>query len=388
MRSPLSRMSMGLAALASGAALLACELVFPTVLSKDQVSDAGDASVDAPITDARPLDATTLPDSTGPACGMSPPPPPMTPAALGPQALLAAVQSVYVAEDAGPIAALGFDLDCVDTCPGPPSCVSPQTHCDQSDGRDLAANVFVQAVQDLQGSSGTQTLNGLISAGKAGALLYLSGYNGEADDSEVLISAIESTGIVSDVEAGTRAGPKWDGTDKWNVDPTSVLGVSVDDAGYHYTPRVVSTQAYVTNYTLVATVSGLPIPLGSTTITLSHAFVVATLTPVAGVGYRVDGQLAGRVSTLSILSVLATVKDPIDPTQFLCGNDGTFQSLLTSFCSSADIMFDPTLDRTDASCDSLSISIGFVAISAQFGAEYPKDPLILGCDGSVTDCPR
>ena len=57
-----------------------------------------------------------------------------------------------------------------------------------------------------------------------------------------------------------------------------------------------------------------------------------------------------------------------------------------SFCNSADIMYDPARDRTDASCDSLSAAIGFVAISGTLGAEFPQDTFVPGCDGGIEDC--
>jgi hypothetical protein len=220
-----------------------------------------------------------------------------------------------------------------------------------------------------------------------GFLVWLSSYNGQADDSEVVLSTVTSTGIVTDADAGTRSPPKWDGTDEWSVDPMSVVGSPVvNESGYHYTPTVTTTAAYVTNYTLVASVSGVPVGLGVGTITLSHAYLVAHITPLPGVGYRLDGQLAGRMTTRSILGLLAAFRDPLDHTQYLCGSDPTFQAFRMSFCDSADIMFDPMADKTDASCDALSVALGFVAISARFGAEYPQDTFIAGCDGGIQDC--
>jgi hypothetical protein len=134
--------------------------------------------------------------------------------------------------------------------------------------------------------------------------------------------------------------------------------------------------------------SGIPLGLGFASVTLSNGSLVATVTPLPGVGYRLDGQLVGRIATRSILTLLATVKDPLDDTQFLCGDDPTFQSFFMGFCASADIMSDPSFDNTNQSCDSLSAAFGFVAISARLGAEYPGKAPVIGCDGSVQDCPR
>jgi hypothetical protein len=377
--------SLSLAAFVGSAAFVACQLAFPTALLTEATPDASmpvlDAGADAQGTDS------IAPVESGPRCGVSVPPPPATPPSVGQQEIMAAVKTIYYAEDAGPIAALGYDLDCVDTCPGPPSCNSPQQNCDLSGGRDLAANFFVQTVENFEATTAGGDINSIIALGKVGFIVWLSGYNGEANDSQVVLSTIVSTGIVADPEAGTRSPPKWDGTDVWSVDPASVVGPPiVNDAGYHYTPSVVATGAYVTNNTLVASVSGIPIQLGVGTVTLTHGYVVAKITPLPGIGYRLDGQLIGRVTTRSILGILAAFKDPLDPTQYLCGKDPTFQAFRMSFCNSADIMYDPARDRTDASCDSLSAAIGFVAISGTLGAEFPQDTFVPGCDGGIEDC--
>jgi len=49
-------------------------------------------------------------------------------------------------------------------------------------------------------------------------------------------------------------------------------------------------------------------------------------------------------------------------------------------------MSDPAKDNTGASCDALSIAIGFTAFPANFGPEVGGKPVFAGCDGGVAAC--
>ena len=376
---------MALAALGLGASLsfVACQLVFPTVAS----SIAADASQDG-LTDqeAQAPEASSVEAGLdGGPCGVVPPPPSQTMATGGTLSSYAAVQTLaFVEPDAGPL--LGYDLDGVCTCPGPASCVSATQHCDLAGGRDTSGNQIVALLDNFLQGSAAGTLNAQIAAGKLGLLFEVVDYNGEADDQQVGVAVVTSPGIILDADAGTTQPPRWDGKDVWNVDTASVAGSTPSDGGYVYVPLALSTSAYVTSGTLVATLPSLQIAFGRSLLTLTNAVITAVLHADSG-GYDLQqGQLAGRISTHEIQAFMATFRDPFNRSTFLCGSDGTFQGFRGNLCGAADLMHDPSLDNTDAGCDAISIVVGFNAIAANVGAPYTGKPTVVGCDGSVVEC--
>jgi hypothetical protein len=295
-----------------------------------------------------------------------------------------AVQNLMFAQpDAGPL--LGYDLDGVCTCPGPPSCVSGP-HCDLPGGRDTSGNQFVGLLDNFLKGSAAGDLNTQIAAGQLGLLFWVLEYNGEADDEGVGLAVMTSPGIIVDPEAGTTQPPIWDGTDVWNVNPSSVAGVTLVDGGYIYVPLSLSTNAYVTGGTLVATLPKVEISLGSASLVITDAVVTGILHAAHG-GYDLQqGQLSGRVPTHDLQLFIATLRDPFNRSTFLCGNDATFQGFRSDLCQAADIMSDPALDGTDAGCNAISLVVGFNAVAANVGALYAGKPAQTGCDGSVVEC--
>jgi hypothetical protein len=95
-----------------------------------------------PATDAAPEAEGTGDDAVA-ACDSAAPPPPPAQSSPGNESVsfVAAMRTLTGIEpgDAGLV--LGFDLDGVCTCPGPPSCRSlaspPAQNCDEPGGRDL-----------------------------------------------------------------------------------------------------------------------------------------------------------------------------------------------------------------------------------------------------------
>jgi hypothetical protein len=144
-------------------------------------------------------------------------------------------------------------------------------------------------------------------------------------------------------------------------------------------------QAYVAHGVLVAHLP-LVLGLGITSIPLS-VVLTATMTPLGGGGYRLDGQIAGRVSTHDIFAAVAAVRDPTTTNGgFLCGNDSTFQRVKANICAQADINHDPSNDNRGAPCDALSFAAPFSALPAGIGYRIDHTQPVAGCDGAIDDC--
>jgi hypothetical protein len=342
---------------------------------------------------APPLDsAVSVADAAEAGCTVVPPPPTQGDPG-GNLTVVMAVQAFYYDQpDSGP--ALGFNLDCVDTCPGPPSCQSKNQHCDEDGGRDLAGNTLLSLIDTYGSATGQGDINGRIASGIYTMLVEMTGWNGSPDDPSVSLAVYVSSGIIADPEAGTTTPPKWDGTDVWEVDPRTANYSRLGDGGYVYVPKAVTTSAYISNNKVIATLPGLQFGVGVGVFAMTGIAFVGDLVPVLTLGpnggYRLQGQLAGRVSVPAILGIASLFKDPTDPTRqsYICGSDVLAVDLLSNLCGAADIMSDPSMDNATplANCDALSAGIGLTAVSANLGYPYKGLTVVAGCDGSVQDC--
>jgi hypothetical protein len=320
--------------------------------------------------------------------------PPRPPAGMAPASLTLtfAVQSFYFRpQDAG-IPDLGYNLDCVDTCPGPKSCRSVDQNCDEDGGRDLAGNALLEAIDGLGKDPGAQSIDGRIASGAFTFIIQMADWSSLPSDSQVAVGMLVSNGIDPDPEAGTFTPPTWNGSDPWTVDPRGVAGAFHDSTGWHYVPKALTVDAYVANNQLVGQLTApIEFGLGAGEVTMSQVTLVASIVPVqlssTVLGYRLEGQIAGRISVHSVLALAGEMKDPLDPTQYLCGNDPTFVQFRGSLCEQADIMTSPSEDNEGDVCDAVSVGIGFTAVSTILGPEYLGPPVVLGCDGGVVDCP-
>lgn len=277
--------------------------------------------------------------------------------------IVAALSQVLLgSSDGGPY--YGFNLDKTCTCPEPDSCNGALPdggkHCDDPNGIDDYArrafeqiNVFASIVVD-GGILSEQKLDEALTTGLSGALIQISGYNGQKDDYHVKVTVYASQGI----EGYPDAAPKFDGNDRWVLDPSSA------DGGYN------TNEAYVTNYTLVATGLDFPIVIGSAvtqpvTIKLNYGVLTASLDLDAG--GVMTGTLGGRWYPEEFLPSLQAVPDPLAPGNFLCGDSGTYKLIKNIICSSTDIPRDPSLDNGAGACDAVSMGLNFVARPAQLG---------------------
>ena len=379
-------------ALAATGSIVACGLVFPTVLDGQGLADAANAVVvtDVVVT----LDAKEAGPPPPPTCaGYQPPLPPAEDSNTGvTYSFLNAVRTIYynVPPDAGP--ELGFNLDNTCTCEdgGPPSCISRFDggifrQCDDPGCRDVSGNSILTLFDSyFQGASAQGSINSQISAGALTVLFVVADYNGGPNDTSVVLTSFVSDGILG--PDGKLVPPKWDGTDEWTVDVNTENGATNKyDGGWVYSPQFLSTSGYVTNGVLVATIPEFVVNLGFGQLDISTITVTGTLVPMSG-SWGLEGQVVGRASTHGVLSLLANIADPFGGNSNLCGSDKTYRTIRQTLCEEADILKNPSFDNTGATCDAISIAVGITANPAKFGPPYMANHAPPGCDGGVDDC--
>lgn len=286
--------------------------------------------------------------------------------------------------DAGTPDTTGFDLDGVCTCPGPPSCISPDagTKCDLDGGIDDEGTKLLVSLASL-GRVGNDTSDRL-RAGATGLILRLAHYNGGLDDTQVEFSVFLSLGTETD-DAGEPKPPRHDGNDRWTVDRASLIGRN----GPPYIPEFVDPDAYVSGGTLVTKI-GFPLQLGALVLNLTEGVAVARVVR-QGSSYRLEGgRLAGRLPTRKLLTVLDSIADPFSPDGGgVCGDSSLYAELKKRICSAVDIVADPAQDNTSAACDALGSTLLFTAEPAQPGAVVDRPPTIHLCGPDwADDCQR
>ncbi len=295
-------------------------------------------------------------------------------------------------------AAYGYDLDSVQTCPGPPSCIqengAPET-CDDPGGRD---HIGLELFRELGATTqeGNDQLNQGLKAGQYGLIFDLRHYNGQANDTQVSASVYVSNGIVG-AEDGGSAVPAHNGTDRWTLDPgslsngSSLIGTSCDNENSVCQALFHDDNAYVTDHVLVAALDfplsfGVKSFLGGAVMQLKGAHIVGTLQTVSvsggGYGFAItDGTIAGRWPTSQLLSTLATIPDSQLPVgSYLCGDDPVYKYVKWRACQVADIAQLPEHDnRPGVHCDAVSMGLRFEAEPAHLGTVFGVPPPPSGC---------
>lgn len=292
-----------------------------------------------------------------------------------------------------PLEVIGYDLDGVCTCPGNDSCIpfaEAGTQCDEEGGIDDSAGKLLIEFSGPMNFWDQTYINQRIASGEFGAFVRIQNYNGQANDRQVSIALFTSNGTQG---AGTDAGyqpAKFDGTDVWTLDPTSLLGGTITDAGP--TPIIAyDLNAYVSNYTVVGNISDMPLAIGSATgqglvtIELTGAHVIMNLKPFGGGLFQGTGVAQGRWETRKLLTSLQVLNDPFQPDAALCGADPIYQLLKTRICNFQDITSSVTDDNKGAPCDAVSLSFGFNAVPAHWGSVFAKPDSGGGCGPTYTD---
>jgi hypothetical protein len=294
--------------------------------------------------------------------------------------------------DAGSPPPIGYDLDHVFTCceAGVESCKAAKTgatHCDEPEGRDNSGEQLLASLAALPSSPfNASSINQRLQQGAYSIILQIAHYNGRANDTQVTAALYGSLGIQA---VGDAAPPlaAWDGGDVWSLDSDFVVQADASPI----LPTHFDSTAYVANGRLVMHVS-FPITLGTSTtgslaISLTAGVITGTIEPV-GSTYRIgDGVIAGRWNVADLLGSIQYLSLGNNP---ICRGNGTYSFIKGLICQYADIMTDPTQDKTGTTCDALSIGFAFTTDPANMGNAGAPAQRVSGCDAGpdagLDDC--
>jgi hypothetical protein len=288
--------------------------------------------------------------------------------------------------DGGTPPLYGYDLDQVYTCcdGGAESCKAPvtgATHCDENGGRDNSGGQLINTLALLDPSQiNSDTISQRLEQGVYSLLVEIKSYNGQANDTQVVAGIYASAGVTTTGDAGPAA--KWDGTDVWTIDDGFVL--NGPDAS-PVLPNHFDAHAYVADYVLVMQVN-FPISLGTSstggvTVTLTGGVITAQIVPAANGQYKlVNGQVAGRWGASGVLGTASSLKFQGTP---ICPGSPFYQNVKSQICAAADIMADPSQDNKGATCDALSIGLGFTADPAVMGYVVTTGAAPTFCDAAA-----
>lgn len=263
---------------------------------------------------------------------------------------------------------VGYDLDGVCTCPGASSCILPSTaadgeSCDRPGGRDNAAGALFAALGSVDPHLSQAALSNDLNDGQFSILLRLHGYNGSANDSNVILEFFNSPGI----DGKTK--PSWDGTDSWKIYSDNVATGGGEST---YVGEFIDLHAYVANYTLVGHFpSNLTLRVSPDTgendnyLELPVSGSVLTLQLDSSGPTETNGTFAARMSSSALLSSVHVLADDAGS---LCGTNTLYKLLTLELCPAQDIMANPATDNTNEHCDALSLAINFTVNRAHLGS--------------------
>jgi hypothetical protein len=213
-------------------------------------------------------------------------------------------------------------------------------------------------------------------------LLRLTGYNGQANDDQVLVEAFTTAGVEPVDDAGRPAEPRWNGTDHWTV---SCETFATCDGGA--LTEVSDTMAYVSGGVLVVSNLGfLPAPISflqegdggflTALINLNDPVLVAPLTH-GDAGVEVHGGMLGaRWRTADLIATVATD---------MCIPPDASEGFI---CPRADLASKAKLDGTGHACNALSVGMAFDAYPATINTSDVVPVVYNGrCEAGPGDCP-
>lgn len=296
----------------------------------------------------------------------------------------------------------GFDLDQSCTCFDPDGGVtafdggeacrsrfSIVTVCDGVGGVDNAAAKMLEPYSnyDLDTLSG---LDGLVADGRLGILLWVSRYNGRANDRSVTVGFVSSPGLFSTegcsgprgIDAGVDPDggplphpPFWDGCDSWAAPEAEIIAGAGSVA-----PRRVA-DGYVVDGVLVVPggQTTAPLAVGAGVIEMSAPHLVGTLAPRSGGGgFTLKGTIAGRAPVVTTLRSLVNIKLSGVP---LCQVPGAYTQFREAICRNLDVPLQPRLDFTGVDCDGLTLATQIEAEPVRVEqSTAPPRPVPTDCD--------
>jgi hypothetical protein len=352
-----------------------CSIYNPSLLLPGAAESGPDVFVEGGTRDA---------DAATPEAGPSACPelfPPAAPAADDPsdasdQTFVIALHTLDLGLDyeGGSPPPIGYDLDSVYTCcdGGAESCKAAAvgaTHCDEVSGRDNSGELLLSSLASIDSTQFNDTsISARLQEGYYSILIQVFHYNGQANDTQVTAAIYASDGIQPVNDSGVPPPAKWDGTDLWTLDNAFVVAPDASPP----LPNHFDGNAYVSGGTLVMHVN-FPLSLGtsgtgSLSIDLTSGVLTGTVVPEGGAYHLQNGVIAGRWNVSDLLGALQSLDLTFGgSSQALCRGTSTYSFIKQQICSHADIMTDPTADKTGATCDALSVGFAFTADPALMG---------------------
>jgi hypothetical protein len=324
---------------------------------------------------------------------------------------------------------VGVDLDRVCTCDpgdhsiqgGQPSCVEPAKGlrpgaCDEDGGIDDTLAYIFGSLPALPGTDPVgkivdDGINKAIACGKQTLVYVIDGYNGTANDPDVVISAYLAVGIYTPHDGGVEdptgacavVGPdgpypaRFDGTDVWykgsDVSYQAASGwvrdfqLVLDNRGEDPTSGKVLPLLFADQVITLGTpvMSARLVPLDENGQVIAEDDAGTLLSPTGkATSFRIEqGIITGRASSTDVLSAVGNLNyqaatlcpDPVS-------GPGVFYCLIKkSACSAVDTMKLPNLDFHGQPCDALSMVLQFDAVPAVLASQ----PRPVDLDGGL--CP-
>jgi hypothetical protein len=268
---------------------------------------------------------------------------------------------------------------------GASSCVSPSdaSLCDDEGGVDNGGlrgglTTFAAAIEDQV------TAN--VACGRSAMLVQLTHYDGLDDDPDVSVALGPSWGIVDPHPAGEdpaslakcflpsdllpdggvpEGGPypvRRDGTDRWSVPPSNVVGTSVLTNAFH---------GYVVNRQLVVVLSspdrsvGWNVVVANTLLPMSSAILRADIVQAGSLLRLEHGVLTARVDSDDLLSAVGSLRAEADT--YAC-EEPFYPQLKTAVCASPDLLISQSRDFSGDTCNAISFVMQFSAGQGLIGS--------------------
>jgi hypothetical protein len=262
-------------------------------------------------------------------------------------------------------------------------------------GIDNAIGADVQSVRDTIGTFTSGNYTKFLQQGGANFIYRLREWNGEPNDPQVRVDIYEAAAFDS-IDNPKGAKPSWDGNDVWPIASDSVKNNDRNQ------PRYFDANAYVANYKVVASLDSATLRLS---IGLSDIGVVNLNMPLHGSVVlcnleQTDSGSWGWTSTNCVLGGRWIANDLVhelgqfpDPTTSkvgtrvpLCIGSSPYGVFKSQICGLIDTY---SGQNPTATCDSLSIGVGWTSKPAILGDVFEIPPLVDPCPSNVdpaNDC--
>lgn len=187
----------------------------------------------------------------------------------------------------------------------------------------------------------------------------------------------DASGLTSKLFGGTTLGaaPKFDGTDKWPVEPGLLSDPMDAQSSTILFPKSSVTGTMFDSGKDVTFILSVPVksPTKTTSIKLTLHGARMIMTLAEDRKSATEGMIGGVLNTEEFVAELKKVGDLLG----FCGTP-LFDNLLTQVRQASDIMTDGSQDP-EMTCDGISMGLGFEMVEALLGEVGPANPVGMAC---------